>query len=88
MNFDLSKAKDKKFSVLYHGHLINFGQKGYEHYKTSDKIPQKLHVYNEHHDKERRKRFRERASKIRNAKGELTYKNPLYANYWSYTYLW
>ena len=41
-----------------------------------------------HEDPERRLRYRKRASKIKNKYGKLTYKDPKYANYWSYHLLW
>ena len=42
----------------------------------------------QHQDPERRLRYRKRASKIKNKYGKLTYKDPKYANYWSYHLLW
>lgn len=35
-----------------------------------------------------RKAYRARASKIKNKKGELTFKNKNTANYWAYNFLW
>ena len=65
-------------------HLIGFGHKDYQHYKD------KLGYYKRqnHLDKKRRDRYRTRASKIRNKKGQLTYRNKNYANFWAYHYLW
>ena len=88
MEFRVSTHKGKKYDVFYNGRWIPFGQIGYEHYKTSDKIPIELHIYPEHHDKERRKLYRARASKIVNKYGELTYKDKNSSNYYSYKFLW
>jgi hypothetical protein len=63
---------------------IGFGLKGYQHYKD------KLGYYKslDHLDKQRRDRYRARASKIKNKKGELTYKDKNTSNYWAFHYLW
>lgn len=88
--FFKSNVKNKKYRVefMYQGKLrkVNFGQLGYEHFK--DSTPLKLYKHLDHGDKERRKSYKARASGIKNKQGELTYKNPLYANYWAYKYLW
>ena len=84
----LSTKKNKKYDIYYNGHWISFGQKGYEHYKTSDLIPKELHVYPEHFDIIRRKNYRKRASRITDREGNLTYKNKNSANYWAYRLLW
>lgn len=86
--FRLSTRKNKKYDVYYNGRWIPFGQMGYEHYKTSSKIPIELHVYPEHGDEIRRESYRRRASKIINKEGEYTYLNKNYPNYWAYNYLW
>ena len=90
IKFFKSNVKNKKYRVefTYKGkeHKVNFGQLGYEHFK--DSTPLKLYKHLDHGDKERRKRYKARASGIKNKQGELTYKNPLYANYWAYKYLW
>jgi hypothetical protein len=86
--FRISTKKNKKYDVYYNNKWISFGQLPYEHYKTSNKIPQELHIYEEHHDKERRNNYRKRASKITNKEGKYTYKNKNSPNYWSYFYLW
>ena len=65
-----------------------FGDVRYEHYKTSNKLPKELHIYPEHHDKYRRKRYRQRASQIKDKFGHLTFNNPHSPNYYSYYYLW
>ena len=88
--FFKSNVKNKKYRVefMYNGklHKVNFGDKRYEQFK--DSTPLKLYNHLDHNNKERRKNYRARASRIKNKKGELTYKNPLYPNYWSYKYLW
>lgn len=88
--FFKAETKSHKYRVefMHNGKLkkINFGHKDYQHYK--DSTPLKLYKHLDHNDKERRKSYRARASGIKNKKGELTYKNPLYANYWAYHYLW
>ena len=86
--FRISHSKDKKYDVLYNGHWIPFGQKGFEHYKTSNKIPQSLHIYKEHHDEARRKAYQRRASQITNAQGVRTFLNKNYPNYWAFHFLW
>jgi hypothetical protein len=84
----LSTRKNKKYDVYYNGRWISFGDKRYEHYKTSDLIPELLHVYNEHRDPERRRAYRTRAKGILNKYGELTYKDKNSSNYWAYHLLW
>lgn len=90
IKFFRSNVKNKKYRVEFTHkgklHKINFGQLGYEHYK--DTTPLKLFSKFNHNDKQRRKSYRARASGIKNKQGQLTYKNPLYANYWAYKYLW
>ena len=86
--FRISNTKNKKYDVYYNNKWISFGDKRYEHYKTSNEIPKNLHIYPEHHDEERRAQYRARASKIVNNEGQLTYKDKNYANYWAYHLLW
>ena len=88
MIFELSERKNKKYKVWHNNKWIHFGDKRYEHYKTSDRIPQELHIYPEHHDKRRRELYRKRASEIRNKYHELTYIKEDSPNYYSYFYLW
>ena len=86
MDFKKSKAKNKKYSVKTpKGNIINFGDKRYTQY--FDNVLG-LYKNQNNNDDERRKSYRERASKITNKKGELTFKNPEYANYYSYNFLW
>lgn len=64
--------------------LIGFGHRDYEHYFD------KLGHYNnlDHKDKERQKQYLARAKGIRNAKGELTWKDKNTSNYWAVHKLW
>ena len=75
-DLDYAGRKDKKYVVtLKNGEKIHFGDRQYEDFLV-------------HKDPERRIRYRKRASKIKNRYGKLTYKDPRYANYWSYHLLW
>jgi hypothetical protein len=65
----------KKFAVLYKGRYIHFGDNRYEDYTI-------------HKDKERRQRYRARASKITNKHGQQTYKLKTTPNFWAYHVLW
>ena len=84
----LSTRKNKKYDVYYNGKWISFGDKRYEHYKTSELIPESLHIYREHRDPERRSNYRTRAKGILNKYGELTYKDKNSPNYCAYHLLW
>ena len=83
-----SKAKNKKYSVYVmrdnKKKLIHFGDIRYKHFK--DKLGE--FSYLDHNDKNRRKKYLSRAKGIRNKKGELTYKDKNYANYYAVKYLW
>jgi len=71
-----SNRKNKKYMVtLKNGKKIHFGDSRYEDYLS-------------HQDWKRRVRYRKRASKIKDKEGELTYKDPNTANFWSYHLLW
>jgi hypothetical protein len=88
MLFRISHKKNKKFDVFYNGKWIPFGDKRYEHFRTSNEIPNNLHIYSEHYDILRRESYRKRASKIKDKDGNYTYLNKNSPNYWSYNYLW
>lgn len=80
---------NKKYSVYINGNknnkkLIHFGDRRYEHYY--DKIGHWSSL--NHLDKNRRKKYRARASGIKDKKGGATYTNRDSPNYWSYNYLW
>ena len=85
---ELSDRKNKKYKILVNGSWVHFGDKRYEHYKTSLLIPTKYHVYAEHHDEIRRDRYLKRAEKIKDKQGNLTYLDPQSPNYWSVRLLW
>ena len=88
--FFKSNVKNKKYRVefMYNGklHKVNFGHTDYQQFK--DSTPLKLYKHLNHEDKKRRNSYLKRSKGIKNKKGELTYKNPLYSNYWSINYLW
>ena len=71
-----SNRKNKKFKVLTpNGKIIHFGDSRYEY-------------FTQHKDKKRQENYCKRARGIKNKKGELTYKDPESANYYSYKFLW
>ena len=75
-SLDYSSRKNNKYMVtLPSGKKVHFGSSKYEDYTV-------------HKDKERRDKYRARATKIKNKKGELTYTNPESSNYWSIKLLW
>ena len=65
-----SKRKNHKYVVEYNNKNIHFGSANTEDYIT-------------HHDLVRREKHREKAKKIKNKDGQLTYQIPSYPNYWS-----
>jgi hypothetical protein len=73
--FGISKAKGKKYYVIYKGKRINFGAKGMSDYTI-------------HKDKARRDRYRARHSKIKLKDGRLAYKVKESPAFWSYRILW
>ena len=75
-SLDYSPRKNNKYMVkLPGGKKVHFGSSKYEDYTISK-------------DKKRRDKYRARAMKIKNKKGELTYTNPESSNYWSVNLLW
>jgi len=71
-----SDRKNKKYMVtLKNGDKIHFGDSRYEDYLI-------------HKNKNRRNRYRKRASKIKDKDGNLTYKDKNSANFWSFHLLW
>ena len=75
-SLDYSPRKNNKYMVkLPGGKKVHFGSSKYEDYTI-------------HKDKERRDKYRARATKIKNKQGELTYNNPESSNYWSVHLLW
>lgn len=73
--FGKSKAKNKKYFVIYNNKIINFGDARYEDYTTTG-------------DKVKRSNYRKRASKIKNKYGQYTFSNKNYPNFWAYHLLW
>lgn len=84
--FKKSERKDKKYKVFYNGNWIHFGHRKMQQYRDSTGLG--LYSHLDHLDKRRRDNYRARAKGIKNDKGEYTYKNPNYANYYSYWFLW
>jgi len=72
---EYSNNMNKKYVVTYKNNKIHFGDTRYEDYLI-------------HKDKNRRNRYRKRTSKIKDKDGNLTYKDPNSANFWSYHLLW
>ena len=69
-SLDYSKRKNYKYVVEYNGKKIHFGSA-----KTED--------YINHKDKDRRQKYLNKAKKIKDKDGRLTYKLPFYPNFWS-----
>lgn len=86
MRFEKSNRKNKKYKVYYNGEWIHFGHAFSEQFRDSTGLG--LYSHLNHYDKERRRLYRARASKIVDKNGRLTYKNPMSANYWAYNFLW
>jgi hypothetical protein len=85
--FKKSNRKGKKYSVITpSGKTIHFGSSHMEQYRDSTGLG--LYSHKNHGDEERRKRYLARAKGIKNKKGELTWKDPESANYYSVKYLW
>ena len=73
---DYSKRKNNKYVVtLAGGKNLHFGSSQYPDFLI-------------HKDEEREDKYLSRAKKIKNKQGQLTYKNPESANYWSVKLLW
>ena len=69
-SFNYSKRKNLKYVIEYNDKKIHFGSA-----KTEDYIT--------HHDKDRRRKYLNKAKKIKDKDGRLTYKLPFYPNFWS-----
>ena len=74
-DFGRSKAKGKRFYVIYDGKKINFGQRDGK-------------TYIDHRDEKKRKAWRARHEKIKLKSGKLAYKDPKQPAFWSYRILW
>ena len=80
-----SNIKGKKLTVITpKGRKIHFGAIGYEHYKDQTGIYKHL----DHNDKDRRRRYRERHSKVLLKDGTPAYKDVEKPAYWSWYILW
>jgi hypothetical protein len=84
--FMKSANKNKKYSTIYNGKTINFGDSKMEQYKDSTGLG--LYTSKDHLDPVRRKSYLARAKGIKNAKGELTWKMKSSPNYYSVRFLW
>jgi hypothetical protein len=89
--FKKSTRKGKKYMVKVGDKWIHFGAlktdgKGYQHYKDSTGLG--LYSDLDHLDEARRKRYRERHSKILLKDGTPAYKNKEQPSYYSYNFLW
>lgn len=84
--FRKSTRKNKKYDAYYNGKWIPFGDPNSEQYKDSTGLG--LYSHMDHNDPKRREAYRKRASGIKNAKGELTYKDKNSPNYYSFNFLW
>jgi len=85
LEFQLSDKKDKKLKVYYNGKWIHFGQKLYDHYFDKTGL---LPKSQNHMDKERRRLYLMRATKIKDKQGNLTVNDKNSPNYYSIRYLW
>lgn len=90
VEFFESGLKSKKYRVEfdYKGkkYKINFGSRKDDQYK--DSTPLQLYKTRDHYDETRKDKFLSRARGIRDKEGNLTYKNPLSANFWAINFLW
>lgn len=84
--FMKSKAKGKKYSVIYNNKTINFGDSSMQQYRDSTGLG--LYTNKNHLDLARRKSYLARAKGIKNKNGEFTWKLKSSANYYSVRYLW
>ena len=85
LEFQLSEKKDKKLKVKYNNKWIHFGQKGYPHYFDKTGL---LPKDDNHMDKDRRRLYLARATKIKDGDNNLTVNDKNSANYYSVNYLW
>jgi len=73
--FGISKAKEKRFYVIYKNKRINFGLKGGS-------------AFIDHGDEAKRKAWLARHKKIRKKDGSLAHLNKTSPSYWSTQILW
>jgi len=79
-----SSRKDKKLMVRVDNKLLHFGARDMQHFKDKTGIWKEL----DHGDKKRRMNYLNRASGIKNKKGELTKDMPSSPNYHAIRILW
>ena len=83
--YEKSTNKNKKLKVKIGSKTIHFGNSNYQHFKDkTGLLPKSLN----HNDKKRRENYLKRSKAIKNKKGELTYLNPLSANFHAIRILW
>ncbi len=73
--FGRSKAKGKKWFVVYDGKTVNFGDSSMSDFTI-------------HKDEERRKRYYARHSKIKDKSGQKVITKKSSPAFWSYNLLW
>ena len=83
-DYQKSTRKGKKLMVTVNDKTIHFGDSSMQHYKDKTGIWKGL----DHKDKNRRDNYRKRAGGIKDKEGNLTYLNPMSANFHSYHILW
>lgn len=86
LKFEKSSRKRKKYSVMYNGRKIHFGDKLFTQFKDTTGLGIYSHLDNL--DKKRRKNYLSRAMGIKDKNGKLTYKDKSSPNYYSIKYLW
>ena len=86
----VSSSKNKKYSVYVYKDgkrkLIHFGDTRYQHFKDSVRGHHYKHL--DHNDMERRRKYLQRALKIKDGQGRLTNRLLHSPNYFSLKYLW
>ena len=84
--FTKSTRTGKKYSVITpSGKTVHFGDSKMGHFKDT---ALGLYSHLNHSDNTRRKSYLARAKGIKNARGQLTWKDKESANYYSVRYLW
>lgn len=84
-DYQLSNKKGKKLMVVVKGKTIHFGDINFKNFfDKTGLLDKKLN----HRDKKRQENYLKRAKGIKNKKGELTYKDPMSANYHAVKILW
>ena len=84
-DYELSNKKGKKLMVVVKGKTIHFGDVNYKHFNDKTGL---LDKDLNHNDRKRQENYLKRSKAIKDKKGNLTYKNPLSANYHAVKILW